>query len=196
MSRTRDRSRRRPRRQRQDPHGRPRPASRPGPRHPRRDRLQSGRTMRCGVLRPRHAGHRRRRPTDRSGLQRRARAPHRRRRGARRRRSPAVAGRGRPGAACRTLREHAAGGRVDHRRLLGSRGVAGKALPTRELIDAVTPDHPVFVKRLDGHMALANSLAMRLAGVATMSRSRRAARSSATRAAGSPESSRTPRWTS
>ena len=40
-----------------------------------------------------------------------------------------------------------------------------KALPTRELLDAVTPNHPVFVKRLDGHMALANSLAMRLAGI-------------------------------
>jgi predicted amidohydrolase YtcJ len=40
-----------------------------------------------------------------------------------------------------------------------------KALPTRQLIDAVTPDHPVFVSRLDGHMALANSLALRLAGV-------------------------------
>ncbi len=33
-------------------------------------------------------------------------------------------------------------------------------LPTREWIDAVTPDHPVFVRRLDGHMALANSLAL------------------------------------
>lgn len=40
-----------------------------------------------------------------------------------------------------------------------------KALPTRRLIDAVTPDHPVFVSRLDGHMGLANSLALRLAGV-------------------------------
>jgi len=40
-----------------------------------------------------------------------------------------------------------------------------KTLPTRQLIDAVTPDHPVFVQRLDGHMALANSLALRLAGV-------------------------------
>jgi predicted amidohydrolase YtcJ len=38
-------------------------------------------------------------------------------------------------------------------------------LPTRQLIDDVTPDHPVFVQRLDGHMALANSLALRLAGV-------------------------------
>ncbi len=40
-----------------------------------------------------------------------------------------------------------------------------KAEPVRQLIDAVTPDHPVFVSRLDGHMALANSLALRLAGV-------------------------------
>src|SRR5260221_7889216 len=43
-------------------------------------------------------------------------------------------------------------------------------LPTRQLIDAVTPDHPVFVQRLDGHMALANSLALRLAGVTRKSR--------------------------
>ena len=39
------------------------------------------------------------------------------------------------------------------------------ALPTKELIDPVTPDIPVFVSRYDGHMALANSLALRLAGV-------------------------------
>ena len=45
-----------------------------------------------------------------------------------------------------------------------------KTLPTRALIDAVTPDHPVFVQRLDGHMALANSLALRLAGVTRESR--------------------------
>jgi len=38
-------------------------------------------------------------------------------------------------------------------------------LPTKELIDAVSPDNPVFVNRLDGHMALANSLALKLAGV-------------------------------
>jgi predicted amidohydrolase YtcJ len=38
-------------------------------------------------------------------------------------------------------------------------------LPTREMIDATTPDHPVFVNRLDGHMALANSLGLKLAGV-------------------------------
>ncbi len=38
-------------------------------------------------------------------------------------------------------------------------------LPTKELIDAVTPDNPVFIMRLDGHMALANSLALKLAKV-------------------------------
>eukprot|EP00761_Pharyngomonas_kirbyi_P014894 gb/GECH01014925.1/.p1 GENE.gb/GECH01014925.1/~~gb/GECH01014925.1/.p1 ORF type:complete len:593 (+),score=143.09 gb/GECH01014925.1/:1-1779(+) len=39
------------------------------------------------------------------------------------------------------------------------------ALPHREWIDAVTPENPVWVCRLDGHMCLANSLALRLAGV-------------------------------
>jgi predicted amidohydrolase YtcJ len=38
-------------------------------------------------------------------------------------------------------------------------------LPTRQLIDPVTKNWPVFVSRLDGHMALANSLALKLAGV-------------------------------
>jgi len=38
-------------------------------------------------------------------------------------------------------------------------------LPTRQMIDAVTPQNPVFVFRLDGHMALANSLALEMAGV-------------------------------
>ena len=38
-------------------------------------------------------------------------------------------------------------------------------LPTAKLIDAVTPDHPVFIDRLDGHMALANTAAMKLAGI-------------------------------
>jgi len=41
----------------------------------------------------------------------------------------------------------------------------GAPLPTKEVIDAATPDNPVFVNRLDGHMALANSLALKLAGV-------------------------------
>jgi predicted amidohydrolase YtcJ len=51
------------------------------------------------------------------------------------------------------------GGDWDHERWPGA------PLPTKELIDAFTPDTPVFVNRLDGHMALANSYALRLAGV-------------------------------
>ena len=39
------------------------------------------------------------------------------------------------------------------------------ALPARQMIDAVTPDNPVFVTRLDGHMSLANSVALKLAGI-------------------------------
>jgi hypothetical protein len=38
-------------------------------------------------------------------------------------------------------------------------------LPTHQLIDGVTPRNPVFVQRLDGHMGLANALAMKQAGV-------------------------------
>jgi predicted amidohydrolase YtcJ len=38
-------------------------------------------------------------------------------------------------------------------------------LPTRWLIDAVTPNNPIFINRYDGHAALANSLALKLAGV-------------------------------
>lgn len=41
----------------------------------------------------------------------------------------------------------------------------GGEQPTRAWIDAVTPDHPVWVNRLDGHMALANSAALAAAGV-------------------------------
>src|SRR2546428_2509686 len=41
----------------------------------------------------------------------------------------------------------------------------GAPLPRREWIDSVTPNHPVFVARLDGHEALANSAAIRAAGV-------------------------------
>jgi predicted amidohydrolase YtcJ len=38
-------------------------------------------------------------------------------------------------------------------------------MPSKELIDALTPDTPVFVSRYDGHMGLANSVALRLAGM-------------------------------
>jgi predicted amidohydrolase YtcJ len=44
-------------------------------------------------------------------------------------------------------------------------GMGWESLPARSWIDSVTPGHPVFVSRLDGHMALANSLAMKLAGI-------------------------------
>jgi predicted amidohydrolase YtcJ len=39
------------------------------------------------------------------------------------------------------------------------------AIPTRELVDRLTPDTPVFVNRYDEHMALANSVTLRLAGI-------------------------------
>ncbi len=51
------------------------------------------------------------------------------------------------------------GGSWDHEKWPGA------PLPTRQMIDAATPDHPVLVSRLDGHMTLANSLALKLAGV-------------------------------
>jgi predicted amidohydrolase YtcJ len=41
----------------------------------------------------------------------------------------------------------------------------GGPLPTKELVDGFTPNNPVFVSRLDGHMALANSVTLRLAGI-------------------------------
>jgi len=41
----------------------------------------------------------------------------------------------------------------------------GGNLPTAELIDRFVPNRPVFVSRYDGHMSVANSLAMRMAGV-------------------------------
>jgi predicted amidohydrolase YtcJ len=50
------------------------------------------------------------------------------------------------------------GGNWDH-------SLWGGELPTREWIDAVTPDHPVWINRLDGHMSLANSVTLKLAGI-------------------------------
>ncbi len=51
------------------------------------------------------------------------------------------------------------GGDWDHERWPGA------PLPTKEMIDMATTNVPVFVSRLDGHMALANSTALKLAGV-------------------------------
>jgi predicted amidohydrolase YtcJ len=53
------------------------------------------------------------------------------------------------------------GGTWDHERWVE------KKLPWRQLIDEVSLKTPVFVQRLDGHMGLANSLALRLAGIAS-----------------------------
>jgi predicted amidohydrolase YtcJ len=51
------------------------------------------------------------------------------------------------------------GGEWDHERWPGA------PLPSRQWIDSVTPKNPVFVFRLDGHMALANTAALRRAGI-------------------------------
>ncbi len=51
------------------------------------------------------------------------------------------------------------GGDWDHERFPGA------VLPRKEWIDAVTRDVPVAVERLDGHMILANSRALKLAGI-------------------------------
>jgi predicted amidohydrolase YtcJ len=41
----------------------------------------------------------------------------------------------------------------------------GGSLPTKELVDRTTSNTPVFVSRYDGHMALANSSVLELAGI-------------------------------
>ena len=46
----------------------------------------------------------------------------------------------------------------------------GGELPARHWIDAVTPGHPVWVNRLDGHMALANTAALQAAGIGRQTR--------------------------
>ena len=55
-------------------------------------------------------------------------------------------------------REWMTGGTWDHE-------LWGGTLPTHDWIDAVTPETPVFLGRYDGHMSLANALALRLAHV-------------------------------
>ncbi|MDX1660366.1 MAG: amidohydrolase [Gemmatimonadota bacterium] len=47
----------------------------------------------------------------------------------------------------------------DHERWPGHR------LPSRALIDSVTPENPVWIRRPDGHIGLANSLALEAAGI-------------------------------
>jgi predicted amidohydrolase YtcJ len=45
-----------------------------------------------------------------------------------------------------------------------------KELPTRWDIDEVTTDHPIFVERIDGHVAVANTLALKIARVTLASK--------------------------
>ena len=40
-----------------------------------------------------------------------------------------------------------------------------KDLPTKEMIDEISPGNPVLIHRFDGHLALANSVALKMAGV-------------------------------
>ena len=46
----------------------------------------------------------------------------------------------------------------------------GGELPTKAWIDSVTPNNPVWINRLDGHMSLANSAALAAAGVSRATR--------------------------
>jgi len=77
-----------------------------------------------------------------------------------------------PEAFARRIADHAAGlgpgawilgGDWDEQRWPGA------PLPRREWIDRVTPENPVLVTRMDQHMALANSEALRLAGLSDAS---------------------------
>jgi predicted amidohydrolase YtcJ len=78
-----------------------------------------------------------------------------------------------PAEFTRRLKEHAArlrpgewitGGDWDHERWPGA------PLPERSWIDSVTPNNPVFVNRLDGHMSLANTAALQLARISRTTR--------------------------
>jgi predicted amidohydrolase YtcJ len=51
------------------------------------------------------------------------------------------------------------GGNWDHDRAFGGK------LPTAETVDKYVKDRPVFIQRYDGHMGLANTAALKLAGV-------------------------------
>jgi predicted amidohydrolase YtcJ len=46
---------------------------------------------------------------------------------------------------------------------------AVKEFPTAAALDAAVPDHPVWITRIDGHAGLANSAAMRAAGITSAS---------------------------
>ncbi|MGA9119586.1 MAG: amidohydrolase [Bacteroidota bacterium] len=46
----------------------------------------------------------------------------------------------------------------------------GKRFPTKSLLDAVSPHHPVMLRRIDGHAVWANSLALRVAKITRATR--------------------------
>ena len=50
------------------------------------------------------------------------------------------------------------GGNWDHDRTFDGK------LPTAAIVDKYVKDRPVFIRRYDGHMALANTAALKLAG--------------------------------
>ena len=54
------------------------------------------------------------------------------------------------------------GGAWDH-------NLSDGVLPTKEMLDSITPDHPVLLRDIDGHTAWANSLAIEMAGVTASS---------------------------
>jgi predicted amidohydrolase YtcJ len=62
-------------------------------------------------------------------------------------------------------RQGRAGRPLAHRRQLGPHAVGDKTLPTRQELDKVTPGHPAFLGRIDGHIAIANTAALAAAGI-------------------------------
>ena len=68
------------------------------------------------------------------------------------------------------VRAHDAAGRVDHAAATGTTRSGAASCPNESWIDSVTPNNPVWVNRLDGHMALANSLALAAAKVTQATR--------------------------
>lgn len=62
-------------------------------------------------------------------------------------------------AAARPAGEWILGGFWDHENW------PGRQLPTHEALSLAVPDHPVYLRRVDGHAALANRRAMQLAGI-------------------------------
>ena len=64
-----------------------------------------------------------------------------------------------------------------------------KTLPTRQDLDAVTGSRPAFLDRVDGHIAVANTAALKAAGIDATTPDPSAATSTATRKANPPASS-------